>query len=56
MTFFTDSLAQGLIVAGYALLLISVGVLLVIGTLVLTRLLARAVRALLLREKGDAHA
>lgn len=55
MTFFTDGLAQGLIVAGYALLLISVGVLLVIGALVLTRLLARAVRALLLREKGDAH-
>ena len=52
--FFAGSLAQGLIVAGYALLMFSVGGLLVIAVLVLVRLLWRGLRTLL-KGKGDAH-
>ena len=45
------SLGQALIVAGYGLLLISVGVLMIIGTAALWRLCVRGVAALL-RRKG----
>ena len=54
MTFFAPSAAQGLIVAGYGLLMISVGVLMVIGTAVLWALVVRGM-ASLLRRKGAKH-
>ena len=52
--FFAGSPAQALVVAGYALLMISVGVLLVIAVFVLSRLLVRGLRVLL-KGKGEAH-
>lgn len=55
MTAFAPSLAQGLIVAGYGLLLIAAGVALVIGTAALWRLAVRGMAALL-RRKGANHA
>ena len=55
MTFFAPSLAQGLIVAGYGLLLIAAGTALVIGAAALWRLAVRGMAALL-RRKGANHA
>ena len=53
--FMTGALGQGLIVAGYGLLLISVGILMIIGTTALWRVCVRGVAALL-RRKGAEHA